>query len=238
MLLNLIVNFVSQVEHFAFFGQLADQGFQALAHAECFEQFLANQGAQRRKRRSDEVRQSSRRIDIHDFRLQIVGKLRRARHDLAEEFLHVAFERSQLGVALILEIRLQFDFRAQKRFKSQNFGDPDAVHAFEKRHNVSVGHAHHFVDFRQGADTVQICAGWRFHARVQLRDDAQNLLRALQRIQQGQRALAADGQRQHRARKQHRIAHRKNGQLVRYNFIYLTHLVSLGSNNRPDHSGS
>ena len=51
LLLNLVVNLVAQIEHFAFFGEFADQRFQALAHAESLQQFLADHGAQRRQRR-------------------------------------------------------------------------------------------------------------------------------------------------------------------------------------------
>src|SRR6202044_240865 len=211
LLLNLVVNFVAQIEHFALFGQFADQRFQALAHAESFEQLLPNQGAQRRQSRSHEVRQTPRRIDVHHFGLQIVGKLRRTRHDFPEELLHIAFERSQFRISLIFEIRLQLHFRAQERFETQNFRYPDAIHAFQKRYDISVWHTHHFVYFRERADAVQIRSSRRFHSRIKLRNDSQNLLRALQRIQQSERALAANRQRQHRAREQNRIAHRKYG---------------------------
>ena len=63
---------------------------------------------------SVEVTKSARRpgrIDVHHFGLQIVGKLRRTRHDFAEQFLHVAFERRQFGVALIFQVRLHFHAR-------------------------------------------------------------------------------------------------------------------------------
>ena len=57
LLLHLLVNLVAQLEHFLFLRQLVDERFQALADVESFQQFLPHHGVERRKRRSDEVRQ-------------------------------------------------------------------------------------------------------------------------------------------------------------------------------------
>ena len=98
LLLHLFVNLVAQLQNFAFLRELAAQGSQALADAEGFQQFLAQHRAERRQSRGHEIGQAPRRFDIHHFGLQIVGKLRRTRHYLAEEFLDVALQRGQFGV--------------------------------------------------------------------------------------------------------------------------------------------
>ncbi len=54
----------------------------------------------------------------------------------------------------------------------------------------------------------------RLHARIELCHHTQKLFRAFQRIEQGQRTLAPYRQRHHRARKQNRVPHRQNGQLL------------------------
>ena len=104
--------------------------------------------------------------------MQVVGKLRRTRHNFAEQFLYVAFKRRQFGVALIFQVRLRFHARLDERRESQDFHHADTFDPLQKRDYVSVGHAHHFVDFRQRADAVQVRTGGRFHARVQLRNHA------------------------------------------------------------------
>ena len=175
----------------------------------------------------NEVRQTSRRIDVHHFGLQIVGKLRRTRHDFAEQFLHVALERGQFRVALIFQVRLQIPrARLHERLETQDFHHADAVQPFQKRNHVSVGHAHHFVNFGERAHAVQVRAGGRFHTGIQLRHHAQNLLGPFQRVQQSQRTLAAYRQRQHRARKQNRVAHRKNRKFLRYDSSWFGHHLS------------
>ena len=58
LFLNLLVNLVAQLEHFALFRQLIDQSLQPLLDAERFEQLLPNHGAERRQSKSDEIRQA------------------------------------------------------------------------------------------------------------------------------------------------------------------------------------
>ena len=99
--------------------------------------------------------------------------------------------------------------------KSDYFSHADAVEAFEKRDHVSVGHAHHLVNFCESSHAVQIGADGILHARIELRHDPEKFLRPVQRIQQCQGAFAAHRQRHHRARKQNRIAHRQDGELLR-----------------------
>src|SRR5277367_4276051 len=74
------------------------------------------------------------------------------------------------------QVRLRFHARLDERRESQDFHHADALDSLQKRDYVSVGHAHHFVDFRQRPDAVQVGTGGRFDARVQLRHHSQNLL--------------------------------------------------------------
>jgi len=73
LLLHLFVNLGAQFENFEFLGEFANQGFEALAHAGSFDQFLAQQGRQRRKRAGDEVRQSAGIVDVGRYSVKIVG---------------------------------------------------------------------------------------------------------------------------------------------------------------------
>ena len=182
LLLHLVVNLGAQLEHFLFFGKLVDQGFQALAHAECFEQLLAHHGVERRERGSDEIGQTGRRIDVRGFSLEIVGKLRRTSHYFAEEFLDVALESSQLGIGLVFEVRLVFDASAQKRLQADYLGDAEAAKTFQKCHDITVRHAHHFVNFGERTNAVKVRAGRQLDARIKLRHHAKQLFRTFQRI--------------------------------------------------------
>ena len=163
-----------------------------------------------------------------DFGLQVVGKLRRTRHHFAEEFLNVALQRGQFRVRLVFQIRLSFDARPDEGLQSDHFRHTDAFEAFEKRDYVSVGHAHHLVNFRESSHAVQVGADRNFHAWIELRYDPQKFLRTFQTIQQCQGAIAAHRQRHHRAREQDRITHRQDGELLRNNSIRFTHCVPLG----------
>ena len=160
LLLHLVVNLVAQLEHFLFFGKLVDQGFQALAHVECFEQLLPHHGVERRQSGSDEIGQPSRRIDVHRFGLEIVGKLRRTRHYFAEQFLDVALERRQFRIGLVFQVRLR-----SRRARAETASSPITSstrmrsEAFQKRHHVTVGHAHHFVNLGERANAVKVRAG-------------------------------------------------------------------------------
>ena len=109
LLLNLFVNLRAQLQNFQFLGQFANQRFQPLAHVRRLDQFLANHRGKRRQRAGDEVRQAAGIVDVHRHGLQIVGKLRRMAHHIAEQFLRVALQRFQLGIVSALRSGCAFD---------------------------------------------------------------------------------------------------------------------------------
>ena len=169
------------------------------------------------------------------FGLQVVGKLRRTRHNFAEKFLDVAFERRQFGVATGLRGPAELPTRARKKgFKPNHFDDSDAVRALKKRDHVAVGHAHHLVNFGERANAVQIGAGRQLDARVKLRHNAEQLFGPFERIKKRERTFPAHRQRHHRARKQNRISHRQDRQLVWDNSRLFGHVDPLGHHTRND----
>jgi hypothetical protein len=109
--------------------------------------------------------------------------LRRTSHDISEEFLRIANERSQFRVKLSFDIGLLFDLGAQEWLYAKNLLDANAVQSFEESNNVSVGHSDHFVDARGGSHAVQVTAARIFYTRVELRYHAQNLFGAFKRIE-------------------------------------------------------
>jgi hypothetical protein len=69
------------------------------------------------------------------------------------------------------------------------------------------------MDLSQGAYTVQVGACGSLNSGIELSNDPQQLLGAIQRVQKGQGALTTYGQRHNSPGKQHGVADRKNGQL-------------------------
>src|SRR5438445_114795 len=63
-----------------------------------------------------------------------------------------------------------------------------------------------------------------FNPRIQLGDHAQQLLFTLQGTYKRQRALPPHRQRQHGARKEHRVADRQDWQNLRYRKFFLSHV--------------
>ncbi len=190
LFLNLLLNLVAQLQNFEFLGEFANQGFQAPAHVGGFQQFLAQQRRKRRQVRGDEIGQAHRVFDVQRRGLQIVGKLRRTRHNVAEQFASVALQRHQFGVVLPDQVRLNFHLGGQERPEADQFNDSNALQTFQKHNHVPVGHLHELVDFRGRPDQVQIRSGRLLHAGIVLRHNSEQLFVTVQGIQQRQRSLA------------------------------------------------
>ena len=111
---------------------------------------------------------------------KIVGKLRRARDDVAEQIPRVAFQRFQFVVFRTDNIFLRCDSRPQKRPEAHNLDDADSVESLQEHDGIPVRHAHKFVDFCSRTHRMQVRRARLLDARIMLRDDAQSLLVALQ----------------------------------------------------------
>ncbi len=172
LFLHLFLNLVAQLQDFEFLREFADQRFQAPPHVGCLQQFLAKQRRKRRQIGGDEIGQTDRILNVQSRSLQIVGELRRTRHDVAEQFASVAFQSAQLGILRTDNIGLDFHAGSQKWPEADQLQHPDPLQAFQKHHDVAVGHLHQFVDFCRGADRVQVRRSRLLHARIVLRHDS------------------------------------------------------------------
>ena len=233
LLLNLLVDFAAKLENFEFFGEFADEHFQALAHAGSFDQLLAQQGGKARQRAGDKVGQAAGIVDVHRDVLQIVGQLRRMADDVAEEILRVALESFELVVVVAEDVRLGFDGGAKERTQAEQFGNADALQTFQEDNHVAVRHLYGFVNFGERADFVEIGGSGIFDPRIKLGHDAQQFLIAGQRVNQSERALSADGQRQNGAWEQDGVANWQDRQCFWNNMFFISHGLSP---NRPSTS--
>jgi hypothetical protein len=195
LLLNLLIYLAAKLQNFELLGEFANQHFEALAHVGGFDQFLTKQGREAGQCTGDEVGETARIVDIHGGVLQVVRKLRRMAHDVAEEVLRVALQCLEFGVFFTCEIGLGGHGGTQERAQAQQFIDADALQAFQEDDHVAVGHLNGLVDLGKRADFVEVRRSRIFDPRIQLGNHAQKLIVARKRIDQSERALTAHGER-------------------------------------------
>ena len=223
LLLNLLLDLVAQLQNFEFLREFADERLKPSPDVRGLEQFLAKQRGKRRQIRRDEIGQTHRIVNVQRRGLQIVGKLRRTRHDVAEQLASIAFQRHQLGVMRTNQIGLDFHPGHKKWPEAQQLDDADPLQTLQEHHDVAIGHLHQFVDFRGGPHGVQVRGCRLLHARIVLRHDSEKLFITMQRIEQGKRSLAPNGKRLHPSRKQHDLPNRKDRQLMRNRYRFFSH---------------
>ena len=149
LLLNLLVNLRAELENLEFLREFADQRFEPLAHVRRLDQFLTNQCRKRRQRARDEVREAAWIVDRRCDRSQVIGKLRRVAHHIAEQILRIALQRFEFGIRLTADIRLSLDARPKIRPQRNQFGDLDALKPFQKNHHIAVRHFYGLMYFGQ-----------------------------------------------------------------------------------------
>ena len=214
-LLHLVLHFgldlVAQLLDFGFLGQMLVDALHAQHHIGRFQQFLLVGGRQERQRGSDEVDQASGIFDIQRDGLQLVGERGRGGDDLLELGNHIPLQRFQLGALARIHLRQMIDRSHHEWLELGKFSQLDPLGALGKDEEALVGHFDDFVHRRQGADGIQVAGLRTVHAFVALRDDHDGLLLS-QGLNELNRALPADGQRQHGMGKQDRAANGQNGQ--------------------------
>src|SRR6516164_6189149 len=127
LLLNLLVDFAAQFEHFEFFRKLADQNLEALAHVGGFDQLLAQKSREARQSSGDEVRKAGRVVDVHCDVLQIVRELRRVAYHVAEQILGITFERFQFVILLANDVRRGLRSGTEERTQAEQVHDANPL---------------------------------------------------------------------------------------------------------------
>ena len=224
LFLHLVVNFRAKLQHFELFGKFANQRLQAPPHARRLNQFLSQECGKRWERAGDEIRQPAGVVDVHCRRLQIVGKLRRVAHHVAEEFLRIPFQRFKLRVGLAENIRLRLYLGAKVRPQTDQVHDLDTLESFQENHHIPVRHFDGLMHSCERAHFVKVRRSRIFNSRIELRDYAQHFFLALQGTYQRQRTLPAHSQRQDSARKQDGVANRQDRKdLWHHKFLFSHH---------------
>ena len=223
LFLHLIVYLRAQLQNFELLGELTDQSLQPPAHTRGLNQFLPEKCGKGRQRAGDEIRQPARIVDVHCRRLQIVGKLWRMAHYIAEEFLRISFQRFKLRIGLAENIRLRFDLGAQVWPQTDQVHDLNALQTFQKNDHIAVRHFDGFMYSGKRAHFVEVRCRWIFNSGIELRDDAQHLFFALQGIYKSQRAFPPHGQRQNSARKKDGVANRQDGKNLWHDKFLFSH---------------
>ena len=133
-------------------------------------------------------------------------------HHLSEQVERVALQRFQFCVHFTDNVRLGLDLRLQERPEVQQLNNLNPLEAFEEDHDVAIGHLHRFMHPGERTYFMQVSGSGVFNPRVQLGHHTQNFFLALQGSNKGQGALPPYRQRQHGARKEHRITNRQDRQ--------------------------
>src|SRR5713101_2036042 len=84
LLLHLLLNLAAELQHFEFFGKLADEDFQTFPHTASLQQLLPQKRRERRQVSGNEVRQTARIFNVHGRCLKFVGELRGMGDDITE----------------------------------------------------------------------------------------------------------------------------------------------------------
>jgi hypothetical protein len=226
LLLDLLLNLRAQLEHFALATQFAHERLQALVHVGRFEQFLPRLRGERRHVPGDEIAQAAGVGHGGGGIGQVVGKLRRADHHLAEQIDHTQLQRFPLGIRPGVHIGQRLNAGAQEGPHPQQFHQTEPVETFEEGDHVAIRHPHQLVHLGERANAVQVGGSGILNARIVLGNDTHKFLFAFERIHQGERRFPADRQGQHDTRKQHGVAYRQDRQFFR-NSIRLGHFQKL-----------
>ena len=136
------------------------------------QQFLAQQRRKSRKICRDEIGEPNRVVNIERRGLQIVGKLRRTRHDVAEKLASVALHGHQFGVMRPNDVRLDLNLGREKWPEAQNFNHSNPLQTLQEHHDVSIGHFHQFMNLRGGPNGVQISSCELLDSRIVLSHDS------------------------------------------------------------------
>ena len=225
LFLHLLVNFRAELQDFQLLGQFTDQNLQPLAHARRLDQFLAQERGKRRQHAGDEIGKLAGILDAHGLGLQIVGELWRVAHNFAEQVQRVALQGLQFRVHFTDNVRLGLHLCLQEWPQAHHVDNLNPLQPFEKDHYVAVRHFYRFVHTRQRSHLMEVGGSGVFNPRIELGNHPQQFVLALQRTYQCQRAFPSHGQRQHSARKEHRIAYWQDCQKLWHRKPFLSHIL-------------
>ena len=229
-ILDFRLDLVAQLLHFQLFGQVLIDFFQTHTDVARLQRLLLIGRRKRGQRRGDKVHQPSRLFDVHRHGRKLVRERGRTGHDLLKQGQHVALQGFNLGILRRKRLGNRGHARAHERRKLREIRQPHALQSFRKNKQALIRHLDDFVHHRQRSDGIEIGRLRRVHPRLALRHHHDGLV-VTERVNQLHRAFPPDRQRKHSMGKEHRVAHRQNGQRPLCGFI-----ISLLGRNRIAHN--
>ena len=188
-----------------------DQAAQAQGDVDLLEQPLLLLALQA-QRAGDEVAERARVVDVGDRELQLLGEVRIALDDRGERLLDVAHQRLELG-------RLGGNLVGQLGDLGHEVGrlahpavDVDALAALDEDAHRPVGDLDHARDRADHADLEQVVGAGHLLVRMARGDHDQHAVAAQHVVDQRDRALLADGERDQRVGERDRLAQRQDRQ--------------------------
>ncbi len=145
-------------------------------------------------------------------------------HDVAEKVLRVALKRFELGVFVTGEIGFGGHSGTQVRTEAEQFVDTDALQALQEDDHVAIGHLDGLVNLGERADFVEVRSGRIFDPRIQLGNNTQEFIVPRERIDQGERALTANGERQNCAREENGIPDGQDRKSIWNKMFFISHV--------------
>ncbi len=160
------------------------------------EQLLPLLGLQA-QRRSDQVGERGRVVDVRGCQLELFRQVGRHPDDLRELLLHRPGQRLELG-RLRDDLRQVLQLADEVRVVFERLQQPDALHALDQNPQRPVGHLDHLVDDGDGADAVEVVPAGRVRVLVLDGEECEHALTRDHVVDQPDRSLLADRERCHR----------------------------------------
>ena len=180
--------------------------------------------------RGDEVHEEAEAVDAADGHARFRRDVRAQRNDLEGEF----FQALHQGLVFVVARRQVFGIvllhaGAEVGFLLHDFHPLEPFLALQNDGRRPIGHAQHLHHARDRADMEQVLAGGHLDFVAALAHHADRIARFVRGLDEPDAPVAPDGDGNHDAGKQHRVAQGKQGQRFGHHFAVHRFLVFAGN---------
>ena len=205
---------LGKLEHLDFLVQVVHHQFGSLKQARGFQQFLLVLDADLEVR-GDKVDEERRALDVLDRVGRLARQVRREVHDLHSELLNRADARLQLDLAVVVVLDERRDVGPEVRLGLRELVDLETPLPLNHNRLRAIGHLDQLQDGGDGAVLVQVGRLGFFDVRALLRHHADQAIRRKGLLDQFQRGIAPDRDREHDAGEEHRVAEGQDREAIR-----------------------
>src|SRR5882724_11802473 len=205
----------AELEDLDLFRQSLDEPLKTLGDTDGLQELLSQGRREGRKRTGDEIGERARALRGAEDGRELVRQSRGQRDDLLEEPGRRARQRFDLETGRRRRLVGQtLDPRAEERRLLHDVADAESREPLDDQPQRAVGLLQRLVDEDHGADRMKLLGARVLRGRVALHDRAEDPTTLERLLDEPHRSGAADRQRDHRVRQDHRAAQRQNSQDV------------------------